>query len=99
MGLVKGEVMADLLTRIAGDDYDAWKAMFDRGRASVGATASGHRILRAVDEPGELFIQVEFPTADDARRAREELLDSGALERVTVKAGPTVAEPAELVEY
>ena len=91
--------MAYLLTRIAVDDYDAWKPMFDDGRGNVRARATGHRILRAIDEPGELFIQVEFPTADDARRAREELIASRALERVTVKAGPTVAEPAELVEY
>ena len=91
--------MAYLLTRIAVDDYEAWKPMFDEGRASVRVTATGHRILRAIDEPGELFIQVEFSTADDARRAREQLIASGALDRVTVKAGPTVAESAELVEY
>ena len=91
--------MAYMLTRIAVDDYDSWKRNFDEGRDSVRATAKGHRILRAVDEPGELFIQVEFPTTDDAREAREALFASGALERVTVKAGPTVAEPAELVEY
>ena len=91
--------MAYMLTRIAVDDYDAWKRTFDEGRDSVRATAKGHRILRAVDEPGELFIQVEFPTTDDARRARDALVASGALDHLTVKAGPTVAEPAELVEY
>ena len=91
--------MAYLLTRIEVDDYDAWKSMFDEGRASVRATATGHRILRAIDEPGELFVQVEFPTADEARRAQEELIASGALKRVRIKVGPTVAEPADVVEY
>ena len=91
--------MAYLLTRIAVDDYDAWKPMFDERRASLRATATGHRILRAVDEPGELFIQVEFPTADDARAAREQLVASGMLERVAVRTGPSIAEPAEQVEY
>jgi hypothetical protein len=84
--------MAYMLTRIAVDDYDAWKRAFDEGRDSVRATAN-------VDEPGELFIQVEFRTTDDARRACDALVASGALDHLTVKAGPTVAEPAELVEY
>ena len=91
--------MAFMLTRIAVEDYDAWKEMFDSGRESVRAAAKGHRILRSVDEPNEVFIQVEFPTADDARAARATLVASGALERVTVKSGPSIAEPAEQVQY
>jgi hypothetical protein len=91
--------MTYMLSRIAVEDYDAWKEMFDAGRDSVRSSAKGHRILRSVDDPGELFIQVEFQTADDARAARESLLASGALDRVTVKTAPSIAETAEQVDY
>ena len=91
--------MAFMLTRIQVEDYDAWKPMFDSDPAEARKTAKGHRILRSVEEPNELFLQVEFGSSDDANAARERLLASGVLDRVTVKAGPTVAEEAETVAY
>ena len=91
--------MAFMLTRIQVDDYDAWKPVFDSDAAGARSAATGHRILRGSDEPNELFVQVEFRSADEARAAREQLVGSGVLDRVTVKAGPTVAEEAETVAY
>ncbi len=91
--------MAFILTRIAVDDYDAWKRMFDADEPGVRTKAKGHRVARGVDETDAVFIQVEFESADDAREARQRLIDAGVLDRVDVKAGPTVAELAERVEY
>jgi hypothetical protein len=91
--------MAYMLTRIRVDDYDAWKPMFDSDPAGARKAATGHRILRGAEEPNEVFVQVEFASTGDANAARERLLASGVLERVTLTAGPTVAEQAEIVTY
>jgi hypothetical protein len=91
--------MAFMLTRIKVDDYDAWKPIFDSDPPGARKAAKGHRILRDSEEPKEVFVQVEFVSSDDAEAARERLLASGVLDRVTVKAGPTIAEEAETVEH
>jgi hypothetical protein len=91
--------MALILTRIQVDDYDAWKEMFDSARDTVRASAKGHRIVRSLENPNEVFIQVEFPSPEDANAARDQLLADGLLERVAVQNGPTVAEIAEAVQY
>ena len=91
--------MALLLTRIGVDDYDAWKPMFDSDPAGAGKAAKGHRISRSVENPNEVFVQVEFASVDEAKAARERLLSSGVLDRVTVKTEPTVTEEAESVAY
>jgi hypothetical protein len=58
-------------------------------------------ISRGVDNPNEVFIRVEFPSVDQAKAFRQQLLDSGVLERAgaRMKTGPTVAEVAETVTY
>ena len=91
--------MPFMLTKIHVDDYDAWKPVFDEGRSGPRRSAKGHRILRNVDDPNELFIQVEFESAEHARAAREQLLASGALDRVAVRSEPTITEVAEAVAY
>ena len=91
--------MAFVLTRVRVDDYDAWKPMFDSDPPGARRAATGHRILRSVEDPNELFVQVAFASSDEANVARERLLSSGVLDRVEVRAGPTVAEEAETVEY
>jgi hypothetical protein len=53
--------MALMLTRIEVEDYDAWKSMFDEDQSRVRRDAKGYRIARGVENPNELFIQVEFP--------------------------------------
>jgi hypothetical protein len=91
--------MAFVLTRIKVDDYDAWKPMFDSDPPGAREAAKGHRILRGAEDPNVVFVQVEFASADDANDARERLLASGVLDRVSLQAGPTVAEDAETVDY
>jgi hypothetical protein len=86
--------VAIMLIHFEVDDYDAWKPLFDEdpaGRAEAGATS--YKVSRAVDNPNEAFIRVEFPSVDQAKAFREKLLASGALERggMRLKSGPTVA--------
>lgn len=91
--------MTYMLTQVEVGDYDRWKDMFDGARESVRREAKGHRILRSTEDPNHLVIQVEFASADDARSAREQLLASGALDRVTLTAGPTIVDEAEVIVY
>jgi hypothetical protein len=91
--------MAFILTRIQVGDYDTWKPMFDQDKPGARRDAQGYRIFRNVDDPGEVFIQVEFASAEEAREGRNRLLGSGVLDRFTDKTGPTVVEEAEAVKY
>jgi hypothetical protein len=91
--------VAFMLTRIQVDDYEAWKPIFDSDPPGARKAAKGHRLLRSLEEPNDVFVQVEFGSPEDARAARDRLLASGVLKRVTVKAGPTVAEEAETAAY
>lgn len=91
--------MALMLTRIQVDDYEAWKKMFDADPFGARVAAKGHRVVRGVEDPNEVFIQVEFGSAEDAGAARKRLLEGGLLDRVNVTAGPTVGELAETVQY
>jgi len=103
-GSARGEEcpVAMLLLNLEVEDYETWKPNFDgdpAGRRESGATS--HRIARAVDNPNEVFIRVEFPSVDEAKAFRQRLLDSGALDRpgMKVKDGPVVADVAETVTY
>jgi hypothetical protein len=94
--------MAIMLMHFEVDDYDAWKPMFDEdpaGRRVSGATS--HTVSRAVDNPNEAFIRVDFPSVEAAKAFRERLLASGALERggMRLKAGPLVAEIDDHTTY
>lgn len=89
--------MTFIMTRIDVGDYDAWKQMFDRDDPGARAGARGYRLFRGVENPGEVFVQVEFASADDATAARERLLASGVLDRFSDRNGPTVVEEAEAV--
>jgi hypothetical protein len=91
--------MALLLTRIRVDDYDAWKPRFDSDPAGAREAAKGHRISRSVENPNEVFVQVEFASSEEAKAARERLLSSGVLDQVMVESEPTVTEVAESVAY
>jgi hypothetical protein len=44
-------------------------------------------------------VQVEFPSAEQARSFREHLLSSGILDDMNVKTEPTVAEEDDTVSY
>lgn len=89
--------MAFIMTRIEVGNYDAWKPMFDLDAPGARTAALGHRLFRNVDDPNEVFIQIEFASADDAAAARERLLVSGVLDRFENKNGPTVVETVEMI--
>jgi len=91
--------MAFALVHLEVADYDAWKQMFDEDPAGRKQTAKGHVISRSVDNPNEVFIRTEFASVDDAKEFRRRLLDSGALNRATVKTPPTVVELVEEAAY
>jgi heme-degrading monooxygenase HmoA len=91
--------MAFMFGHFEVGDYDAWKQGFDSDPAGRSETGKGHRVYRSVDNPSEVFVAVEFASADDAKAFREKLLASGALDRVTVKTEPTAVEEQEAVTY
>lgn len=91
--------MAFIVTRINVGDYDTWKPMFDKDEPGARQSAKGHRVLRSVDDPNEVFVVVEFASSDEARAGREKLLASGVLDRFPGKDLPKVVEEAEAVTY
>lgn len=90
--------MAFILTRINVGDYERWKPMFDRDTPGTRAAATGHRVLRNADDPSEVFVMVEFASAEEARTGRDKLLASGVLDRFEDKTDPKVLEEVEKVD-
>ena len=91
--------MAFMLTRAQVGDYEAWKSVFDSDPPNAREAARGHRVMRSVEDPNEVYVQVEFPTREAAEDARRRLLESGVLDRFEDHDGPTVVEQAEAVGY
>jgi hypothetical protein len=91
--------MTTMLARIDVGDYEAWKPMFDQDPVQARKAATSHRVYRSTENPSEVFIQVEFDSADEARAARQRLLDSGLLDRFPDRNGPTIAEIVESVDH
>jgi len=89
--------MTVMLTRVVVGDYEAWKPMFDQDAPNARRAAIGHRLFRSADNPGEVFVQVEFDSLEEAKAARERLLASGVLDRFPDHTGPTIAEETEKV--
>lgn len=89
--------MAFILTRINVGSYEMWKPMFDADGPGTRETAKSHRVFRNVDDPNEVFLEIEFASVEDAKAGREKLLASGVLDRFDDKTGPTVVEVAETV--
>jgi hypothetical protein len=89
--------MPFILTRIQVGDYDTWKPMFDQDKPGARSGSKGWRVLRNADDPNEVFIQVEFESAEQAREGRERLLASRVLDRFQDKSGPYVVEVAETI--
>ena len=91
--------MAFILTRIDVGDYDAWKPMFNKDAPGARRAAKGYRILRSVDNPGEVTLLIEFASAEDAEVGRDRLLASGVLDRFADKDLPKIVEEAEAHTY
>jgi hypothetical protein len=87
--------MAFMITRADVGDYEQWKPMFDADRPGAREHATGYRVLRALDEPGVVVIEVEFPSGETAREGRRRLIESGVLERFNSVVGPTIVEQVD----
>ena len=91
--------MPFIVTRINVGDYDTWKPMFDKDDPGARESAKGHRVLRGVENPNEVFVVVDFASLEDAQSGREKLLASGVLDRFPDKDLPKVVVEAEAVTY
>ena len=69
--------------------------MFDSDPAGRKQSSKGHRVMRSVENPNEVFVRVDFDSVEEGRTFREGLLASGALDNVTIVKEPTVVEVAE----
>lgn len=91
--------MAFMVMGFEVDNFDDWKQVFDSDPVGRKAVAKGHVILRAADNPNQIFLRVEYPTVEEATTFRERLLASGVLDRFPPSLPPTVVELAEEVTY
>ena len=80
-------------------DFDAWKRQFDSDPLARRQVAKGHTLLRGVDNPSEIFVRIEFDSAEDAKAFAEKVRASDVLQNVTVKVPPTAVELADRVTY
>jgi hypothetical protein len=91
--------MAFLFGHFDVGDYDTWKKMFDSDPAGRVQSAKGHQVYRSVANPSDVFVALEFGSAEEAQTFRERLLGSGALDNVTIKTEPTIVEIADEAKY
>ena len=80
-------------------DFDAWKQQFDSDPLGRKQVAKGHTMMRGVENPNEIFVRIEFDSADDARAFQDKVRNSDVLQNVTVKVPPTVTEMAGEATY
>jgi hypothetical protein len=90
--------MPFIITRINVGDFDAWKPSFDKDLPRAREAATGYRLFRNLQDPGEVFVQVEFASSEDAQIAQDRLRSSGVLDRFSDTSGPTVVEEVETVK-
>jgi hypothetical protein len=90
--------MAFLVGVLEGD-FDAFKQQFDSDPLGRRQVAKGHTMLRGVENPNEIFVRIEFDSADDARTFQDKVRNSDVLQNVAVKVPPTVAEMADQATY
>lgn len=91
--------MVAMVLNLEVDDYDEWKKLFDSDPGGRRGIATGHTLSRNVENPNDVFIRTEYRSVEDAQKVRQQLLDSGALDRSTVKTPPTIIETADQVTY
>ncbi|HMJ03657.1 MAG TPA: hypothetical protein VK506_11980 [Conexibacter sp.] len=87
--------MPFVLTRINVEDYDAWRAKFELDQPNTRSRAEGHRLFRGVEDRNEVYVMVEYASAELARAARENLVGSGLLAEYPGHSEPAIIELAE----
>ena len=91
--------MVAMVLNLEVENYDAFKGRFDADPGGRKGIAKGHTISRNVENPNDVFIRTEYNSVEDAKKVRQQLLDSGALSNFTVKTPPTIIEVADQVTY
>ncbi len=91
--------MALMLLGFHVDDYDEWKQVFDSDPAGRQAVAKGHRISRSVENPNEVYLAVEYASADDAKNVLDRLKQAQVLDRFRVTLGPAIVEVVDETTY
>jgi hypothetical protein len=87
--------MPSMMTRIRINDWETWKAMFDQDSPNAREHADAYRVFRGVEDPNEVFIQVDFPSSEAAQEARSRLVASGVLDKLIEHTGPSLVEEAD----
>ena len=90
--------MVAMVLNLEVADYDEWKKLFDSDPGGRKGIATGHTVSRNVDDPNDV-LQSILELAGDAKKVRQQLLDSGALNNSTVKTPPTIIETADQATY
>src|SRR5437588_433721 len=93
-----GSGMAFLVGVFEGD-FDAFKQQFDSDPLGRRQAAKGHTLMRGVDNPNEIFVRIEFATAEEAKSFAEKVRSSNVLQNMTVKVPPTPVELADQATY
>ena len=91
--------MVAMVLNLEVDDYDDFKRRFDSDPGGRKGIATGHTVSRNVENPNDVFIRTEYASVEDAKKVRQQLLDSGALSNFTVKTPPTIIEIADQATY
>jgi len=80
-------------------DFNAWKRGFEADPLGRKQVAKGHTVLRGIDNPNEIFLRVEFASAEEAKSFQNKVRGSDVLQNVTVKVPPTAVELADQTNY
>jgi hypothetical protein len=80
-------------------DFDAFKRQFDEDPLGRKQVAKGHTLLRGVDNPNEVFVRIEFATAEQATSFAEKVRNSTVLQNMNVRLPPTATELADQATY
>jgi hypothetical protein len=91
--------MVAMVLNLEVADYDEWKKLFDSDPGGRKGIATGHTVSRNVENPNDVFIRTEYASVEDAKKVRQQLVDSGALNNSTVKTPPTIIETADQASY
>jgi len=81
--------MAYFFGRVSVEDYAKFRKTFDSKedmRQAAGATKS--TVYQSVDDPGEVVVQIEFPTADAARAFSKSEGLRNAMQQAGIKKEP-----------
>jgi len=91
--------MAAFVVGVFEGDFDAYKAMFDSDPLGRKQVAKGHTFLRGLDNPSEIFVRIEFDSAEGAKAFAEKVRASNVLQNMAVKIPPTAVELADQATY